>query len=273
MLRGSDGETAAEFARIFAQSRTHVHLETGKWLSSHFDAETHNFTVTFESGLELSGDQLLIVTGVRANTDTLALDKTGVHVDDDGFIKVDGRLRTSCADIWAFGDCVGNYMFRHSANFESDYLNETVFEMGNPKNAPCIDYTGMPHAVFSSPQLAGVGETEEELQQRNAHYVKGVNPYAKSAMGMALQSEGGFAKLLVDADTRRILGFHVVGPEAANLVHVVIPLMRLHGKLEDLLYCVYVHPALAEIVRNAARRARNALAEREIPMPFLLSIK
>lgn len=135
-----------------------------------------------------------------------------------------------------------------------------------------IDYHGMPHAVFSHPQIAGVGEREDDLKARGAHYVKGVNPYSSSAMGMALRSNHGFVKILVEKGTHRILGCHIIGHEASVLIHQIIPLMRLKGKLEDLLYMIHIHPALSEIVRNAARNARDALIAAGEELPIELKI-
>eukprot|EP00762_Andalucia_godoyi_P008272 ANDGO_03009.mRNA.1 Mycothione reductase len=273
VLRASDQECVREFLRVFSK-RYDVRLNCGEWKSCAFDEATHEFTLKFAHGLEIKGDGLLVATGVVPNSDLLDLKASGIATRHGGFVKVDDRLQTTCKNVWAFGDVAGNFLFRHSANFESDYLNDVVFERGgDPASAEPIDYTGMPHAVFSYPQVAGVGETEEELVKRGANYVSGVNPYAKSAMGMALISDHGFTKILVDADSRRILGFHAVGHEASTLVHNVIPLFRLGGKLEDLLYCVYIHPALNELVRNAARRARNALVQKGHKIPYLLSIK
>jgi len=226
----------------------------------------------------LQAEQLLIVTGVRPVTEELKLEATGVEVGAGGFVKVDECLRTSCEGIWCFGDMAGNYLFRHCANFEGEYLLENVVHplkaTGRvPETYPAIDYTGMPYAVFSNPQVAGVGLTEEECVAKGLRFVKGVCPYASSAMGDARMSDHGFVKLIIEMGTRRILGCHIVGYEASTMVHQAVPLMRLGGKLEDLLYCIYVHPALNEIMRNAARRARDALVAAEDDVPLRLRLK
>ena len=109
--------------------------------------------------------------------------------------------------------------------------------------------------------VAGVGETEEQLKARNADYVVGHRRYAASAMGMALRSDEGFVKLLVERGSKRILGCHIIGHEASVLIHQVITLMQLKGTLDDLLATVFIHPALNEIVRNAGRDARAKLGE------------
>eukprot|EP00753_Platysulcus_tardus_P007629 PLAT15318.1.p1 GENE.PLAT15318.1~~PLAT15318.1.p1 ORF type:complete len:519 (+),score=266.36 PLAT15318.1:63-1559(+) len=278
LLRFEDSEVADEFSRIFTSKyKTYLHAKS---LSVSYDADSKLFTYRYsteEDGeQEITADQLLLATGVVPNSDRLNLAAAGVDVDDRGFVKVDDRLRTSAEGVWALGDIAGNWLFRHSVNFEGNYLFENLIHpdsrVDEGSDYPAIDYVGMPHAVFSNPQVAGVGEREQDLIARGADYVKGVNPYAKSAMGDALRSDSGFAKLLIERGTRKVLGFHVVGHEASILAHVVIPLMRKDATLDDLLYCIYIHPALPEIVRNSARRARDALMEAGDDLPVKLRI-
>jgi dihydrolipoamide dehydrogenase len=198
----------------------------------------------------------LVATGVVPNTDTLNLASTDIQLDKNGFVKVDDRLQTAVDGVYAFGDCIGRYLFRHSANFEGEYLFENIFI--NPSNAP-INYPPVPHAVFSYPQIAGVGMTEEEAKAAGIDYVVGVNNYISSGMGMALLSDSGFVKILIERGTRKIIGAHIVGPEASDMIHMLIAFMSKQGTLDDLLGMIYIHPALPEIVRNAARKAKVAL--------------
>lgn len=283
LLAHEDREVSDEFARVFSQKKNMNVVYSSSIDRVDYDKDEKKFTIQYvdrNSGERGSYvvDNLLMATGVKPNSDLLNLSASGIEVNEDGFIKVDEYLRTTAKDVWAFGDIAGNFLFRHSANFEADYLMETVIrrkemETLDKKDVYPIDYSGMPHAVFSNPQVAGVGETEEELKARGANYVVGKNNYSASAMGMALRSDSGFVKLLVERGTRKILGCHIVGHEASVLVHQVIPLLRTGGKLEDMLYMVYIHPALNEIVRNAARKARDALLEAGDDMPLLLKLK
>ena len=144
-------------------------------------------------------------------------------------------------------------MFRHSANFEAEYLFEQLFHRKRP--IP-IKYPPMPHAIFSNPQVAGVGFTEDELKAKGRDYVVGVNRYKDSAMGMALLEEHGMVKLLFDRRTKKLLGAHILGPEASNMIHILIVFITAGAKIDDLLNIIYVHPALPEVVRNAARKAK-----------------
>jgi len=122
-----------------------------------------------------------------------------------------------------------------------------------------ISYLPVPHAVFTHPQIAGVGKTEDELEKEGCEYVVGLNVYKDSAMGMARLSDHGFVKLLVDKKTRRLLGAHIIGDEASDMIHMLIAFMTMKATIEDLLGMIYIHPALPEIVRNAARKAKAVL--------------
>ena len=256
-LRQEDKETAQEFSRLFTQRyQTHFEAVPTKVLY-----QNGTFRISYEQNgtpKNIMADALLVATGVVPNNDTLALENTDIQCTDKGFIKVDDHLQTTVDGIWAMGDCVGNYFFRHSVNFEGEYLWDSIFE--NPSDKP-IQYPPVPHAVFSNPQVAGVGLTEEQCQEQNIDYVVGLNPYAKSAMGMALLSDGGFCKILIERSSKKILGAHIVGPEASNMLHMIIAFMNKDGTLDDLLNMIYIHPALPEIVRNAARKAQAALKQ------------
>lgn len=251
-LRSEDSEVAQEFTRVFSKKYnchfnavpTKVHYNNSQFRIS-YSQDGQNKTIM--------ADALLIATGVTPNNDTLELQNTGIALNDKGFIKVDDHLKTTVDGVYAMGDCVGNYFFRHSVNFEGEYLFEALFN--NPHNNP-IRYPPIPHAIFSNPQVAAVGKTEDELKFEGVDYIVGLNPYAKSAMGMALLSDHGFCKILFCAKTKKILGAHIIGDEASNMIHLLIAFMNKDGTLDDLLNMVYIHPALPEIVRNAARNAK-----------------
>ena len=255
LLRHEDVQVAEEFTRVF--SRNHQ-LHMGA-VPCKIEYHNHSFNVHFTEDsqhLALNCDALLIATGITPNTDTLALDNTGVELSSQGFIKTDDFLETNVKGVYALGDCVGRYFFRHSVNFEGEYLFGRLFE-GKP-NQP-IQYPPVPHAIFTYPQVAGVGKTEEKLKTEGIDYVVGLNPYKSSAMGMALLSDHGFCKILIERRTKRILGAHIVGEEASNMIHMLIAFMNKQGTLDDLLNMIYIHPALPEIVRNAARKAKTEL--------------
>lgn len=201
---------------------------------------------------ELVVESLLVAAGVVPCTDDLGLENTDITVSDSGHIRVDAFLETDVRGVYAFGDVIGRYLFRHSANFEGEYVLANHFV--NPHKKP-IKYPPMPHAIFSNPQVAGVGATEQELRDKGCDYVVGLNHYKNSAMGMALLPETGFVKLLFDRQTLTLLGAHIIGEDAATMCHMLIAYMTMKATLNDMLSTIYIHPALPEIVRNAARKA------------------
>lgn len=256
-LRNEDGEIAEEFTRAFSNLyRSHIGAVPQK-----VEYQNDQFTVTYQgkdgSTQQITSEALLVATGIVSNADTLQLENTDIQLTEKSFVKVDDHLQTTVEDVYSLGDCIGRYFFRHSVNFEGEYLFNTLF-VEKSKNP--IKYPPIPHAIFTHPQVAGVGKTEEQLKSEGVDYVAGVNPYAKSAMGMALLSDHGLCKILIDRRTRKILGAHIVGAEASNMIHMLIAFMSKDGTLDDLLNMVYIHPALPEIVRNAGRKARAALA-------------
>ena len=145
-------------------------------------------------------------------------------------------------------------MFRHSANYEAEYLiNKLIYQYSNKP----ISYPPMPWAIFTNPQIGGVGESEKTLQKKGIDYIVGKNPYEKSAMGQALLSEEGFVKLLFDKNTKKLLGATIIGKHASIMIHMCIVLITKKAKLEDFFSFIYIHPALPENVRNAARDAQK----------------
>lgn len=263
-LRNEDSEVADEFTRVFSQ-KYNVHLGCSPTRVAHVNGE---FIIHYQdrdqNEHKITADALLVATGIVPNTDTLDLKNTDIQLTDKGFVHVDDCLRTTVPGIYALGDCVGNYFFRHSVNFEGEYLFQNVFAA--PSGDP-IQYPPMPHAVFTNPQVAGVGATEDELRHHGVEYVAGLNPYAKSAMGMALLSDHGFCKILFCRHSKKILGAHIIGPEASNMIHMLIVLMNKDGDLDDLLNMIYIHPALPEIVRNTARKAKAIFDQLEAEKP------
>lgn len=262
LLKKEDDEIREAFQNTFAK-QVNLHLKCD---FQEVTYENNTFTVTYkdETGAlqKAKGDALIVATGIKPWTDTLDLGKTDVQLDKKGYVKVDDHLRTTQDGIWAFGDCVGNYLFRHSANFEGEYLFRTLFQ--NPSSEPIV-YKGIPHAVFSSPEIAGVGKKERELIDAKIPFIVGKNTYAASARGMALLPETGFVKLLFERHSLKLLGAHIIGEEASNMIHMLILAIQMDATLDDLLSMVYIHPALPEIVRNAARAAKRSLSDNLSP--------
>lgn len=257
VLRTADGEIQKELVgHLPFPIESHyqiqkVQFENGKFTVAGLSKEGKTTVYTAE--------RLLVATGIRPNTDDLGLENTKIQTNDAGYIVVNDTLETTEPGIYAFGDVIGRYFFRHSANFEGEYLFEHLY--GADAKGP-IQYPPMPEAVFTHPQIASVGFTEEQLIQKQIPYYKGVNPYSSSATGMARMSNSGFVKVLVSEETEEVLGAHIIGEEAANLLHQIVLGMYLKAKLDDYLGMIYIHPAISEITRNAFRKVREEKKKR-----------
>jgi len=196
----------------------------------------------------LISDQLLIATGRVPNSDLLDLDKTGVQTDNHGMIITDPYLETNVKGIFALGDAVGRYPFKHVANHEANYAYQNIM---HPENKAAVDYTSIPHAIFSSPQIASVGKTEQELKASGTDYLVGRWNYINTGMGKAIEDQTGFVKFLIDRSLK-ILGCHIIGTDASTLIHEVLVAMKSgDGTTEWIRRTIHIHPALSEVVRRA----------------------
>jgi mycothione reductase len=194
----------------------------------------------------VTGDELLIAAGRQSNADTLNLDVTDVQTDNHGFIETDEYLRTDADGVWALGDIVGEYLLKHNANHEARTAARNIF--GEEIHA--VDYAAMPYAVFASPEVAGVGATEEELQSGGREYATNTYEYGDTARGDAMKADG-MVKVLIDPEGE-ILGCHIIGPEASTLIQEVVVAMKSgSGTVRDIREAVHIHPALPEVVDRA----------------------
>ena len=193
-----------------------------------------------------TGDELLVAAGRVPNSDLLEVAATGVDTDDRGFIETDEYLQTTGEQIWALGDIVGEYLLKHNANHEARTAARNIFS-DDPES---VDYHAMPFAVFSSPEVAGVGHREEELRASNREYATNTYPYEATARGTAMKAEG-FVKVLIDLEGT-ILGCHVIGPDASVVIQEVVLAMKAgSGTVQDVRETVHIHPALPEVVQRA----------------------
>jgi mycothione reductase len=254
VLRQEDKDIAEIFSDVF--SKTHL-VHTG-FVPVQVNHNANSFSVTCKStsGRQrvLTGDALLVATGVLPCTNDLELQNTGINTNEKGFIQVNKFLQTDVEGVYALGDCVGNYLYRHTANYEADYLIRKVLQRRD--DGP-IDYGPVPHAVFSVPEIAGVGITEQQAIEQCKDYVVGKASYVDSNAGLARGYEYGFVKVLVEHHTRRILGAHILGDEASDMIHLFIAMMKKEGTLDDMLGMIFIHPALPEIARDAVRDAKT----------------
>ena len=198
--------------------------------------------------LDITADALLLATGRVPNTDLLEVAKSGVEVDGQGFIVTDGYLETTVPGIWALGDIVEKYLLKHSANLEAAYVAHNAF---NPVRKTAVDYHAMPHAIFASPQVASVGLTEREANERDIPYTAATYDYHNTAYGSSIEDRDGFVKVLAHPETGEILGCHIIGSEASILIQEVVNAMRFRLTIDAITQSIYVHPALPEVVQRA----------------------
>jgi dihydrolipoamide dehydrogenase len=192
---------------------------------------------------EFTAQKILVAVGRRSNADLLKVENTGVEVDRRGFVKVNEYLETTKKNIFAVGDANGQQMFTHVANQESVLAAHNAIHGSKLK----MDYSAAPHAVYSHPQIASVGLTEENARKTHKILV-GKARYSDVAQGEAMMEENGFAKAIVEANSEKILGFHIIGPYAPILIQEVINVMASAGNINHLQAGMHIHPALAELI-------------------------
>ncbi|MDD1768324.1 MAG: dihydrolipoyl dehydrogenase [Methanomassiliicoccales archaeon] len=202
----------------------------------------------------VEAEEILVTTGVKSNSDLLRPEASGILMDKNGYIVVNDYLETNVPGIWAFGDIIGRNMYRHTANYESDVAWSNAFEMQKVR----LDEHAVPHAVFTYPQVASVGMTEAEARSKGFKVLVGINPYSNCAKGYAMGDEESFVKVVVQAETRKILGASVIGPHAALLLQPLVYLMNAGDQsFIPIAKSQTIHPALSEAVVGAFARLRS----------------
>jgi len=200
--------------------------------------------------MEFSGERIMIAVGRRSNADLLNLETTGVELDKRGFIKVNDYLETTRKNIFAVGDADGQQMFTHVANREAAIAWHNATHRAKVR----MDYSAAPHAVYSHPQIASVGLTEENAG-KDYRVKVGRARYWDTAKGEAMMEEAGFAKAIVDENSGRILGFHIIGPYAPELIQEVVNSMASGGHIHSITEGMHIHPALCELVVKTLENA------------------
>jgi len=193
--------------------------------------------------MEFPAQRIMVAVGRRSNADLLKVENTGVELDKRGFIKVDDYLETTKKGIFAVGDANGQQMFTHVANREAS----VAWHNSTRKTKIKMDYSAAPHAVYSHPQIASVGLTEENAR-KDYQILVGRAKYSDTAKGEAMMEEEGFAKALVDEHSGRILGFHIIGPYAPELIQEVINAMATGGGVHSINEGMHIHPAMPELI-------------------------
>ncbi|MBO6605797.1 dihydrolipoyl dehydrogenase family protein [Psychroserpens sp.] len=225
-----------------------------------FDAKisqvTHKdnaFTIDYESPegkKSHSSEALIEATGRIPNTDNLRLENTSITVNKRGYIKRNEFCETDVKGVYAIGDVASKYALQHIASFEVVYLSKLFY--GDEKKP--LEYKYVPHAVFSEPEIASIGITEQEAKAQNLDYVTTLTPWTNSAKANAMRLQYQRTKFIVNPKTYEILGCHLIGPESSSVIHQVLAVMQIDNDIRHLANMMYVHPALNEVLLLGARK-------------------
>ncbi|MDF0606710.1 dihydrolipoyl dehydrogenase [Neisseriaceae bacterium TC5R-5] len=210
-------------------------------------------TVNYElNGEKVSAefDKLIVSVGRQPNTVGLGAENIGLQLDERGFIAVDGHCRTNLPNIWAIGDVVRGPMLAHKASEEGVVVAERL-----AGQQPHIDFNVIPWVIYTSPEIAWVGQTEEQLKAAGIAYKKGSSNFGANGRALSMGQAQGFVKILADATTDRILGVHMIGPMVSELISEAVVAMEFKAASEDLARIVHAHPSLSEVVHEAALAA------------------
>jgi dihydrolipoamide dehydrogenase len=244
ILLGIDGDIAAEALTLFRKQGLDIRL--GVEVTS-ARAEGPGCVVEIEGGEPIRCDRVLAATGRRPATADIGLETVGIEADRRGFIPVDGQFRTAASGVWAIGDCIPGPMLAHKA--EEDGVACVDGMTGGWTH---VDYDLVPAVVFTHPEIAAVGKTEEQLTAEGVAFKKGVFPFRANGRARTLGDTTGKVKILADAVTDRVLGVHIIGPEAGNLVAEAATAMTFGATAEDIARVCHAHPTLPEAVKEAA---------------------
>ncbi len=247
LLPAEDKTISTIFAQQFTQN-VHTRFNTSIDSASH---DGNQFTLKLNTGETHSCEALLYAIGRQLNVDSIGLEHTTIALNDRGGIVRDDYLQTSVSGIYALGDVATRYQLQHIATFEAKYIKHRILD---GESTP-IEYGAISHAVFSNPEVAAVGMTEEQAVQSGRTFVAVTEDWTLSARALSSRLSYPRTKLIVDSSSYEILGCHLIGPESSTMIHEVIMLMHLKNDIRELPKMIHVHPALPEALSVAARVA------------------
>ncbi len=249
ILGGMDKDVSKQFKKIMEKQG--VKFELGAKVTGVKKADSGG-TVTFEpvkggDAKSIGADIVLIATGRKPYTDSLGLKEAGVAMDDRGRVEIDDHFQTSVKGIYAIGDVVRGAMLAHKAEDEGVAVAEIL-----SGQAGHVNYDVIPGVVYTQPEVASVGKTEEELKAAGVAYRAGKFPFSANGRARAMLAPDGFVKVLADKATDRVLGVHIIGLGAGEMIHEAAVLMEFGGSSEDLGRTCHAHPTMSEAVKEAA---------------------
>ncbi|MGO1049992.1 mycothione reductase [Crossiella sp. CA198] len=248
LLRAEDADVSARFTELVSQ-RWDVRLNRKALRAERVDGVIRLHLEGPEGAEVVEAEELLIAAGRIPNARLLEVEATGVRTHDDGRIVVDEHQRTEVEGIFALGDVSSPYQLKHVANHESKIVQHNLLHPEQPRTT---DHRFVPHAVFSSPQVASVGLTEDQAKAAGLAHVAVTQEYAGIAYGWAMEDTTGFCKLIADPITGQLLGAHILGPQASTLIQPLIQAMHFGLDARTMARGQYwIHPAMPELIENA----------------------
>lgn len=244
VLPGLDEEIGRLAHRTFEKQG--LKFVTGAWMES-AKVENGECLVKIKGQEPLTAERVLLCTGRVPNTDSIGLETVGIETDARGTIQIDENFTTSAAGVYAIGDCVPGAMLAHKASEEGIACVEKIVN-----GTGQIHYDAIPAIVYTHPEIAMVGKTEQQLKEEGTEYLKGMCPYGANGRARAIGDAEGRVKILADAKTDRLLGVHIIGAHAGDLIAEAAVAMTFKASSEDLARCSHAHPTLSEILMEAA---------------------
>ena len=243
ILPGMDAEVVKQASRIFKKQGFEIRTDT-KVTGAERDGDT--ITVSVEGADPLEADYLLVAVGRRAYTEGMGLEEAGVRLER-GVIQVDERYHTGVGNIYAIGDAIGGRMLAHKAEEEGVAAVQMMADRYGH-----VEYDAVANVVYTWPEIASVGKTEEELKEAGTPYRVGKFPWMANGRARAMGETDGFVKILAHPETDRVLGVHILGPRASDLIAEAAIVIEFHGSAEDIARSVHAHPTLPEAIKEAA---------------------
>lgn len=254
VLAGADGEVAKTFQRLIEKQNIKCVVNSKVvGVSKHkkqVEVSYIDMKSSDEQAVTLSADVVLIATGRKPFTDGLGLKELGIELDNRGHIIVDSHWQTAVKGVYAIGDVTTGPMLAHKAEEEGIAVVERL-----AGQAGHVNYAVIPSVVYTQPEVASVGQTEEQLKAAGVEYKVGKFPFTANGRARAMLHTDGFVKLLVDKKTDRVLGAHIIGYNAGEMIHELAVLMEFGGGAEDLARVCHAHPTMSEAVREAGLAA------------------
>jgi dihydrolipoamide dehydrogenase len=244
-----DGEVSKTLQRLLEKQGLTFRLGT-KVTAAKPSAKDVSLTIEAAAGGKaesLKAEVVLVAIGRRPNTEGLGLENVGVQLDDRGRVVTNGHYETNVPGIYAIGDVIVGPMLAHKAEEDGVACIERI--AGQKSH---VDYNLVPGVVYTAPEVASVGQTEEQLKAAGVQYKVGKFNYAANGRARAMNMTDGFVKILADAATDRILGAHIIGASAGDMIHEIVLTMEFGGSAEDIARTSHAHPTLSEVMKEAA---------------------